>query len=963
MNQADQWLGSGSRGNFASQGRPMAAGGEFCPAPAWPARYASGAQVVAEAEKFVGVPYVWGGASPSGWDCSGFVQYVLEHVQPGPWSSVPRTSEQQYGWVNKVPQNKALPGGLVFGNWPGEASPGHVGFLVGGDTVLDAQDPAAGTAYSSLGSQWAGHIVGYGNEPNATGILGQITGGIAGTVSEAWQAIEGLVTAAGDAVTGDVAGLARYLTGTGAGSGPGLLALAKQGIKAIFDAVWSAAIQPMINRVLPSPLSGPGAVLEYSAASIKKGLDSILGAKDAAAQASATAIGPGSTTGGTGNIPANAAAMASFFENQGFTKIATAGLLGNIEQESGGNPEAGTNPPGKGLIQILGDPGGSLSQELARTMTYIFQNGGVADINAHSQTPASAATWFSDVYERPGNPQLANRIASANASYAAGYAGGGPVGMAAGEVVPNLAGFTAGQAHNILAAAGMTPTAAAGQKATWYVTGSNPVAGTPASSGTDVAILASAAAKAVPIKVPDLAGFTAGQAHNILIAAGLMPTAKAGQKAYWIVSGSSPAAGAVVSRGTRVAIITQVAVPDLKGYQAGSAHNALVAAGLVPVAAAGQKAYWFVTGTTPSAGAMVDYGTRVTILASASIAGSTGASAAANWPAASAALGPARDAQANAFWAYLGAKISNPVSQAQQIPLWEADYSDRLILAWQQNNLYGDWLKVAGAVGGDTTPGGGSQAVAGSGGDPSGLTAAEWSDLGSAVATQGDWLRGTPEPPASTWGVEKTGAAGLAAAWPSWAKPGTYAPSGAERRKFASGPFGTASATATEFGSAVSAAEAAWTTLWGPQGTISTSVPTPGLRVIPSDGGGPVTINVGPLLPAGPQAPGASGSLSSTGMGFSGGGTVSLADVAGQFAFGGMIPEMALGGGVPQGLVPSVSQANQGGPPRTVSGSAGDRIGVQVGNLTIHNPIAEKPSDSITRSSNRLAFLAGRQPV
>ena len=137
--------------------------------------------------------------------------------------------------------------------------------------------------------------------------------------------------------------------------------------------------------------------------------------------------GFGGGGGGKGGVPANAGAMAGFFAAHGLTRNAIAGVLGNIQQESGGNPMAGSNPPGRGLIQILGDPGGSLVQELNRTMAYIAANGSVADINAHSPSAAAAALWFSQKYERPGNPQNQNRVAAANASYAAGFAKGGVI--------------------------------------------------------------------------------------------------------------------------------------------------------------------------------------------------------------------------------------------------------------------------------------------------------------------------------------------------------------------------------------------------------------------------------------------------------------------------------------------------------------------------------------------------------
>lgn len=124
------------------------------------------ASIVAEANKFVGAPYVYGGTKPTGWDCSGFVQYVLTAVGT---SGVPRTSEEQYAWATKVDKANLQPGDLVFAQFPGDnASPGHVGIYVGGGKVLSAEDPAHGTAYDTL-DDWGSNIVGYGRPPDSSG--------------------------------------------------------------------------------------------------------------------------------------------------------------------------------------------------------------------------------------------------------------------------------------------------------------------------------------------------------------------------------------------------------------------------------------------------------------------------------------------------------------------------------------------------------------------------------------------------------------------------------------------------------------------------------------------------------------------------------------------------------------------------------------------------------------------------
>lgn len=90
--------------------------------------------VVDSARKYLGAPYVWGGTSPSGFDCSGFTQYVL--AQNG--KSIPRTSQEQFASGQAVDKSQLQAGDLVFYDWSGGTEATHVGIYEGNGKMIHA---------------------------------------------------------------------------------------------------------------------------------------------------------------------------------------------------------------------------------------------------------------------------------------------------------------------------------------------------------------------------------------------------------------------------------------------------------------------------------------------------------------------------------------------------------------------------------------------------------------------------------------------------------------------------------------------------------------------------------------------------------------------------------------------------------------------------------------------------------
>jgi peptidoglycan DL-endopeptidase CwlO len=101
--------------------------------------------------QYLGTPYVWGGASPSGFDCSGFVMYVYAQVGV----SLPHSSYGQYGAGSPVSRDQLQAGDLVFFN-----GLGHVGIYVGGGSFIHAPHTGDVVKISSMTGWYASTYVG-----------------------------------------------------------------------------------------------------------------------------------------------------------------------------------------------------------------------------------------------------------------------------------------------------------------------------------------------------------------------------------------------------------------------------------------------------------------------------------------------------------------------------------------------------------------------------------------------------------------------------------------------------------------------------------------------------------------------------------------------------------------------------------------------------------------------------------
>lgn len=106
--------------------------------------------IVSEANRLIGTPYLWGGTTPAGFDCSGFTQYVF--ASQG--IELPRTSQNQAKLGSSVSYNDLKPGDLVFFSIARNGTIDHVGMYLGNSQFISATTHKGVAIYPISSSYW-----------------------------------------------------------------------------------------------------------------------------------------------------------------------------------------------------------------------------------------------------------------------------------------------------------------------------------------------------------------------------------------------------------------------------------------------------------------------------------------------------------------------------------------------------------------------------------------------------------------------------------------------------------------------------------------------------------------------------------------------------------------------------------------------------------------------------------------
>ncbi|OMP68071.1 C40 family peptidase [Domibacillus epiphyticus] len=128
--------------------------GVIAPSQQAEAAYSAGV-TIKEAKKHIGTPYKFGGTTPAGFDCSGFIQYA--HKKTG--YSLPRTAAEMYKKGKAVAKSKMEPGDLMFFTTYKKGA-SHVGIYLGNNQFIHASSSKGVTIDKTSNSYWNKRYIG-----------------------------------------------------------------------------------------------------------------------------------------------------------------------------------------------------------------------------------------------------------------------------------------------------------------------------------------------------------------------------------------------------------------------------------------------------------------------------------------------------------------------------------------------------------------------------------------------------------------------------------------------------------------------------------------------------------------------------------------------------------------------------------------------------------------------------------
>jgi hypothetical protein len=902
LNQADFWLGSGSRGTPASQGPQLwgngyAVGGLVNPIGpgAGPARIDMGVDYTGAFDVYALGSGNIRNVYNSGWPGGTFIDIQL---------NPPYGTGYWYAAENIAPSvsvGQGVSAGQKIGHARGSYPFTEFGWATGqgGQTAAarDHQIPTSGdpgawsTAWGVAASNLIHSLGGPAGiftkgSPGGPGLLSKLKGFLVSL----WQNAEGLLNAAGNAVSSKLAPVGRFITG-GAGE---LLKLAKQGARAVIDAIWDHTVKPIVGLVPSDSL--PGEVLQLGAAEMKSAIDSFFSTQDKNAQAQAQ-----SQAGTPGNLPAAAGPIVAYAKKllaaYGWSNQWPA--YNNLEMHEAGydphaqNPHSTAYGIGQFLDSTWATVGGTKTSDpylqLQYMMKYIKQRYG--DPNA---------AW-AQYFQHPGG----------QGSYALG-----------GVVIEEIKKQTRNQQIREAMALGTYLDSG------WNSNYSNSKAG-------EYGAFAQRASKAHP----------ASTWHNIAKAVQLMMPRY--QNGIRVVGPREWAATPEKAATSTADWAESRSLPKIHGQGAVDKawKEVLLALGIKPTppVTPGPKG-----GPKPAPPPWKPQPGQGPYPPG-------GYDAEDAWQLYSQTLLPqAVNAEIAAFWKLYGTKLPKTVKPAD----WASWYADEIIQSQQQVKAIGMGDRPAGDYMRLQEYFGRPDAI------PASWWSSWATDLNTLVSWQGGpGVPGGMDPPSSTWHLETKGKwpKGFKV---GHATPGHIKPMGYWGWKTEHSLWQDLRNKLLNLKKVAGIASSAWKELYagagqaggilgpGTPGAQPAPPPFPGLEAIATIGG-PTQPVIGSPGDAGYGF--AAGGPVGPGHGVAAGQVVNFAE---QFALGGPVPFMP-----PSALSFSFSGSPGGTEyPRALSpaGAAGRGIGLNVETMNINNPVSEAPSQSIARASNRLAFLAGR---